>query len=116
MRWLILPSVAVMLCWLGFLFSLPATSAPELPSAFAKVDAHNGVPRSSHDPHRLSQSVLRKGSHSVPFRGSAIVPTHSYSFSPEPPKRCLHPYVRRYRTKSVDYFPTLRRAQTTRQP
>src|SRR5215203_5611007 len=26
-------------------------------------------------PHRLSQRVLRNGSHSAPFRGSAIVPT-----------------------------------------
>ena len=39
MRWLILPSVAVMLCWLGILFSLPATSAPELPPAFVMADA-----------------------------------------------------------------------------
>src|ERR671920_1489225 len=83
---------------------------------FCELLRRDGVPRSSHDPDRLSQSVLRIGGHSVPFRGSAIVPTQSYSFSPEPPKRCLHPYVRRYRTKSVDYFGTLRRAQTTRQP
>jgi len=29
----------------------------------------------------LSQSVLRKGSHSVPFRGSVIVPTMFYFLS-----------------------------------
>ena len=29
----------VMLCWLGLLFSLPATSAPELPSAFVRAEA-----------------------------------------------------------------------------
>jgi hypothetical protein len=28
-----------MLCWLGILLSLPASSAPELPSAFAGADA-----------------------------------------------------------------------------
>ena len=31
--------------------------------------------------HRLSQRVLRIGSQSVPFRGSAIVPTISYFLS-----------------------------------
>jgi hypothetical protein len=40
-----------------------------------------GVLRSSHDPHRLSQSVLRIVLHSVPFRGSAIVPTISFFLS-----------------------------------
>jgi hypothetical protein len=29
----------VMLCWVGILLSLPATSTPELPSAFAGADA-----------------------------------------------------------------------------
>ena len=29
----------VMLCWLGILLSLPASSAPELPSAFVRADA-----------------------------------------------------------------------------
>ena len=48
--------------------------------------------------------------------GARRLSQQSYSFSPEPPKRCLHPYVRRYRTKSVDYFGTLCPAQTTRQP
>src|SRR5215208_7024800 len=38
---------------------------------------------------RFSQSVLRFSRHSAPFRGSAIVPTISYPFFPEPPKRCL---------------------------
>src|SRR5215204_1619646 len=38
---------------------------------------------------RFSQSVLRFSRHSAPFRGSAIVPTISHPFFPEPPKRCL---------------------------
>jgi len=42
----------------------------------------------THDPHRLSQSVLRIALHSVPFRGSAIVPT-ILSFLSRAPKRCL---------------------------
>ena len=29
----------VVLCWMGILLSLPATSAPELPSAFVRADA-----------------------------------------------------------------------------
>src|SRR5215213_3369699 len=47
------------------------------------------VLRSSHDPRRLSQSVLRIALHKGPFGGSAIVPTQSHPFSPEPRKRCL---------------------------
>jgi hypothetical protein len=40
MRGLVLLLLAgVMLCWLGILLSLPATSAPELPSAFAGANA-----------------------------------------------------------------------------
>jgi hypothetical protein len=40
MRGLVLLLLAgVMLCWLGFLLSLPATSALELPSAFAGANA-----------------------------------------------------------------------------
>ena len=41
---------------------------------------------SSHDPHRFSQSVLRIGGHSVPFRGSAIVPTILFFLSRAPEK------------------------------
>ena len=49
--------------------------------------------RRTHDPHRLSQRVLRIASHSVPFRGSAIVPTQSYPFFPEP-RKGTYPYIR----------------------
>jgi hypothetical protein len=37
--------------------------------------------RSTHDPHRLSQPVLRITRHTAPFRGSAIVPTISFFLS-----------------------------------
>jgi hypothetical protein len=39
MRGFVLLLVGVMLCWLGILLSLPATSAPELPSAFVRAEA-----------------------------------------------------------------------------
>ena len=39
MRGFVLLLAAVVLCWLGILLSLPATSAPESPSAFAGADA-----------------------------------------------------------------------------
>src|SRR5215216_3468968 len=53
---------------------------------FCELLRRDGVLRSSHDPDRLSQSVLRKGSHSVPFRGSAIVPTILFFLSRAPEK------------------------------
>ena len=43
--------------------------------------------------HRLSQRVLRIGSQSVPFRGSAIVPTISFFLS-RALKGYLPPYIR----------------------
>jgi hypothetical protein len=39
MRGFVLLLATVMLCWVGILLSLPATSAPELPSAFVRADA-----------------------------------------------------------------------------
>ena len=39
MRGFVLLLATVMLCWVGILLSLPANSAPELPSAFAGADA-----------------------------------------------------------------------------
>src|SRR5919107_4473505 len=39
MRGFVLLLAGVMLCWVGILLCLPATSAPELPSAFVRADA-----------------------------------------------------------------------------
>jgi hypothetical protein len=39
MRGFFLLLAGVMLCWVGILLSLPATSAPELPSAFVRAEA-----------------------------------------------------------------------------
>src|SRR5215216_5215710 len=47
--------------------------------------------------------------------GARRLSQQAYASFPEP-RKGAYPYVRRYRTKSVDYFGTLRRAQTTRQP
>src|SRR5215212_3315567 len=41
----------------------------------------SGSAKYTRSPSTLSQSVLRIGSHSVPFRGSAIVPTIFYFLS-----------------------------------
>jgi hypothetical protein len=41
---------AVVLCWLGILLSLPATSTPELPSAFAGADAAQEMDRGASAP------------------------------------------------------------------
>ena len=43
MRGFVLLLAAVMLCWVGILLSLPATSAPESPSAFVRAEAAQGV-------------------------------------------------------------------------
>jgi hypothetical protein len=52
--------------------------------------------RSTHDPHRLSQPVLRIARHSGPFRGSAIVPAISLIsfFLSRALNRCLPLYTR----------------------
>src|ERR671911_564668 len=50
-----------------------------------------GVLGSSHDPHRPSQPVLIVTRQSVPFRGSAIVPTQSYILSFPSPEKVLTP-------------------------
>ena len=39
MRGFVLLLAGVMLCWVGILLCLPATSAPELPSAFVRAEA-----------------------------------------------------------------------------
>jgi hypothetical protein len=71
MRWLILLSVAVMLCWLGLLFSLPATSTPELPSAFARAEAGhmdggaNAPPLDGSYPITIAQEIQQTDRHPV---------------------------------------------------
>src|SRR5215203_2579604 len=79
---------------------------------FTRV-SRSGVLRSSHDPHRLSQPVLRITRHSVLFQGSAIVPTFP-SFLSRAPKRCLPVFKRTFLKWTV--FSTLRRGRTPRQP
>ena len=61
----------VMLCWLGILLCLPATSAPELPSAFAGADAAQAdrgasapLPDGSH-PQTLAEEVQETERHPV---------------------------------------------------
>jgi hypothetical protein len=49
--------------------------------------------------------------------GARRLSQHNLILSLPSPRKGAYPYdVRKYRTKSVDYFGTLRRAQTTRQP
>src|SRR5215208_3536779 len=82
---------------------------------------HNGVLRSS--PIRLcevhtipidSLRVFSEKAAIVCLFGARRLSQQAYASFPEP-RKGAYPYVRRYRT-SVDYFGTLRRAQTTRQP
>jgi hypothetical protein len=40
----------ILLCWLGFLLSLPANSAPELPSAFVRAEAAQEMDGGAHAP------------------------------------------------------------------
>jgi hypothetical protein len=61
----------------------------------------SGVARSTHDPYRLWQPILKLTPHTGPFRGSAIVPTISFVLS-RAPKRCLPPYIR---TRRQPYSP-----------
>jgi hypothetical protein len=69
--------------------------------------------RSSHYSHRPSQPILRLAHHSVPFRGSAVVPT-DLIFLRRAPKRCL---IRIYGgIARVDCFGTFRRGLRPRQP
>ena len=50
MRGFVLLLAAVVLCWVGILLSLPATSTPESPSAFAGADAAQEMDRGASAP------------------------------------------------------------------
>src|SRR5918996_1327768 len=57
---------------------------------------------------RLSQSSLRFGRHSAPFRGSAIVPTRRLSFLSRAPKRWLSPCIEEHHTGQLRWSASLK--------
>jgi hypothetical protein len=72
MRGFVLLLAGVMFCWLGILLSLPASSAPESPSAFVRADAAqemdggaNAPPLDASSPITIAEEVQQTERHPV---------------------------------------------------